>query len=92
MFKKFARIWLEVVSVGRELLQDISEKDAKAEGCYSVIDKTESSGVCHHSFGEGLCAVCIFKNLWNSINEKSGYGWDHSQEVDVIGFKRIDKN
>ena len=31
----------------------------------------------------------FFRNLWDSINKKRGYGWDKNPWVWVVEFKRI---
>ena len=74
MPKKVARIWLEVEEVGIERLQDISEADAKAEGC--PVKKNSP-----------LSAKDDFAALWRGIY---GFeSWDANPWVWVIKFKRI---
>ena len=71
-----SRIMLEIVSIRVERLQDISEADAFAEGI---------------SGGDWLGdPVGEFKKLWNSINEKRGFGWETNCWVWVIGFKKLE--
>jgi len=71
-----SRIMLEIVSIRVERLQDISEADAFAEGI---------------SGGDWLGdPVGEFKKLWNSINEKRGFGWWTNCWVWVIGFKKLE--
>ena len=71
-----SRITLEIVSVRAERVQDISAEDAEAEGMLHTND--------------GHCKALIqFKDLWNSINEKRGAGWDENPYVWVIKFKKI---
>ena len=68
-----SRITLEITSVRVERLQDISEKDAKAEGA-------EPAECCHahyHGFGK----------LWESINGPDS--WDANPWVWVVEFKRV---
>ena len=69
-----SRINLEVVSVRVERVQDISIEDAYDEGM---------------EWGDQGCGVLEFKNLWDSINLKRGYGWDANPWVWVIEFKRL---
>lgn len=96
MPKKAARIWLEIVSVSVERLQDISEDDAWKEGCekgqrwanelgYFPKEETLTDG----SIIGWECAKDWFADLWVSINgEKS---WSANPWVWVVEFKRIDK-
>jgi hypothetical protein len=71
-----SRIMLEIISVRVERLQDISEADAFAEGI---------------SGGDWLGdPVGEYKKLWNSINEKRGFGWDKNPWVWVIEFKKLE--
>lgn len=87
MPKKYARIWLEVTGLKLERLQDISEKDAMAEG----ISWTKQ----HHPLGTynygKSSAKRAFQELWNSVNKKRGYSWEINPWVWAIGFERIDK-
>lgn len=111
MPKWAARIWLEVVDIRVERLQEITESSAIAEG----IERN-----CNASYLD--CAACItdgecvsirnnewlhyqndlddfpvynaeesFRSLWNSINEKRGYGWDTNPFVWVVKFKRVER-
>ena len=70
-----SRILLEVTSVRVERVQDITEDGAMAEGIAST------AGYMEHR----RC----FKNLWDSINLKRGYGWGANPWVWVIEFKRL---
>ena len=77
MKREYSRILLEVVSVKVERLEEISEEDAKAEGCQPRSD------LDYAPLRWG------FKELWDSINAKRGYGWGSNPWVWVISFKRI---
>ena len=81
MSRGLSRINLEIVSVRVERVQDISEDDAKAEGCSGMIElrKDELMTLPQHWFA----------NLWDSINEKKGFGWDMNPWVWVIEFKEV---
>jgi hypothetical protein len=75
-----SRITLRITDVRVERLQDISEDDARAEGCEPVgwIDETD---VGMSSYREG------FTRLWNTIN---GVGaWEANPWVWVIEFERV---
>ena len=71
-----SRITLEIVAVRVERLKDISDKDAKAEGCCGVT-KTE--------FG-----IPNYRAVWESINGPGS--WDKNPWVWVIDFFKLAKN
>lgn len=82
MPKEAARIWLKVIDVRIERLQDITETQAKAEGCNSGL----LTGPC--------TARGQFENLWNSTIKKPDvdkYGWSANPWVWVIEFERCEK-
>ena len=76
MPKVATRLWLEVVNVRVERLQDITEEDARAEG-YPF------------SYTTGF-PIADFMFLWNSIYSKRGHGWNKNPWVWVIEFKRLE--
>ncbi|EGJ50277.1 hypothetical protein [Desulfocurvibacter africanus] len=82
------RIVLEVVSVRVERLQDISEEDARAEGCPPCIGVDDCANKCV------LCPSQWprewFCHLWDSINAKRGHGWDVNPWAWVVEFKRVE--
>lgn len=86
MPKEAARIWLKVINVRVERLQEISAESALAEGADKYI----------HTNG-GLdenMTITSFIGIWNSTIKKSdldSYGWDASPWVWVIEFKRCEK-
>lgn len=79
------RIFLKVVSVRVERVQDISDEDAKEEGVKKSggwnADETECK-INHRG---------PFSHLWDSINKKRGFGWDVNPLVWVVEFKRIEQ-
>ena len=77
-----ARIFLEVTNIRVEKVQDIDNnwEDCLREGI-TAPDICEAHGV-HYK------ALLMFKDLWDSINFKRGYGWDKNPWVWVIEFKR----
>jgi hypothetical protein len=79
-----SRITLEVTGVRVERVQEISEDDAKAEGVLECARRVAGfdTGCASH--------VCGFRQLWSSLNEKRGYGWDVRPWVWVIEFKRVE--
>lgn len=92
MPKEAARIFLEVTDVRIEKLQNISEKDAIAEGVHKHSDYG-STGYVHYgkpdeSFTD-IDAVWSFETLWESINGSGS--WNKNPWVWVIEFKKIEK-
>lgn len=83
MPKKFARIWLRVVDVRVERVQDISYEDCIAEtGAPSTYDLGGPEPYKRNMVG-------VFSFLWDSINAKRGYGWDANPWVWVVEFERV---
>lgn len=76
-----SRINLEVTGVRVERLQEISESDAKAEGCSvpEIIYPDEPKE--HYSY------AAAYKHLWESINGPGS--WDANPWVWVVEFRRI---
>lgn len=74
-----SRITLEIVAVRVQRVQDISIGDAMDEGV----------GFPKYSqFEKGSHLVGAFRDLWDSINAKSGYGWAVNPWVWAITFRR----
>jgi hypothetical protein len=86
-----SRITLEVTGVRVERVQDITEVDAYAEGVDAGCNN------CGNPQGTKGCGcnnrqpmpVDAFVYLWNSINEKRGFGWWENPWVWVVEFKPI---
>ena len=76
MPKSAARIWLEVVSVRVERLQDITYDDCLREGMWD--------------FGTDVDTLAAFQELWQNLNAKRGFGWDINSWVWVVSFKRLE--
>lgn len=76
-----SRITLVIKYIRVERIQDITPLDAKAEG-----DK-ERSGMPEFYRRGSLCHVDWFRFLWNSINEKRGFGWETNPFVWVVEFE-----
>ncbi len=75
-----SRLTLEITDVRVERLQDISEDDARAEGCALPPSVNEQASRTLHR-------VEYFK-LWESLNAARGYGWDANPWVWVVSFNR----
>lgn len=69
-----SRVLLEVTAVRVERVQEISHADALAEGIEASPVSTPAEA---------------FKDLWNSINGKRGFGWEANPWVWVVEFKRV---
>nr|DAG36578.1 MAG TPA: hypothetical protein [Caudoviricetes sp.] len=91
MPKEAARIWLRVVGVQLERLQDITENGAKAEG---AIDNRGFIHSPENEYNRIHTAREHFAEIWNSTIKKSDidrYGWKDNPWVWVIEFERCDK-
>jgi hypothetical protein len=84
-----SRLTLRVTDVRVERLQDITEEDARAEGCSEWIPCTGYTGMgvtIRDSFRESTYRE-YFEFLWDSINAKRGYAWDANPYVWVVKFE-----
>lgn len=79
MFRKDSRINLKIINIRVERLQDISGKDAIAEGWPSHEEPFPLINAENK-------ALAWFKNLWELLNKKKGYGWNENPWVWVIKF------
>jgi hypothetical protein len=73
-----SRLTLEVTEVRVQRVQDITHKDALAEGVSYDVSLPDGSPVPR------------FQKLWNSINQKRGYGWDTNPWVWAYTFRRVE--
>jgi hypothetical protein len=83
-----SRINLETTEVRVQRVQDISEEDAKAEGCEFYIVKGTPKEKSFYAEGYRTS----YKLLWDSINAKregGKYAWDSNPWVWAITFKRM---
>lgn len=95
MSREAARIFLRVMDVRVERLQDITEEQARAEGAEPLmitadIDEPDSE----KRWEEALPALTRFPGLWDSTIEpkdRAIYGWEANPWVWVIEFERISK-
>ena len=89
-----SRITLEITDVRVERVQDISEDDAQAEGveCPQCADQNwrevggEAVQCDYPNCGSGRA---LFRDLWDTLNAKRGYGWDANPWVWVLEFRRL---
>ncbi|MDA8227360.1 MAG: hypothetical protein M0T74_06585 [Desulfitobacterium hafniense] len=89
MPRSAARIFLKVKSVKVERLQDITEEDARSEGCIDFHDKI-GDGKFDDVAEFDFTAKDAFIELWDSLNAKRGYGCDLNPWVWVIEFERME--
>jgi len=84
-----SRLTLRVADVHVERVQEISQTDAISEGL--VVDSAGHAA----PVDDDICWTSprsAYRMLWDSINEKRGYGWAGNPWVWVIGFEVIHKN
>ena len=89
MPKKLARVWLEVVDVRVERLQEISEADAIAEASPPAWKCGHPDCIYEGEQGMHWGPRVGFAKLWDSLNAKRA-PWDSNPWVWVIDFKRIE--
>lgn len=97
MPKALSRIWLRVVDVRCERLQDITEADAEEEGVSQSPDITNNDGSPQwrdYSRPDGcttMSAEFSYRTLWDSINTEPGTQWADNCFVWRIQFERVEK-
>jgi hypothetical protein len=85
MYRRFSRIALGITDMRVERVQEISEGDAIAEGT-GVWFETHP----HDSWdGDPDEYRKGYRELWDSINAKRGFGWQSNPWVWVIAFKQV---
>ena len=88
MNRQASRTQLRITDIRVERLQDISGKDAKAEGLLSKYIPTDGfTWYGHDGKNWTLGAKNAFKTLWQSINGADS--WDSNPFVWVVEFERI---
>lgn len=88
---KFSRITLEITDVRVQRVQEISIKDAQAEG--AMLDDNGR----HKIYGYALpvddfwrmSPVDAYMHLWDKINAKRGFGWSVNPWVWALTFRRL---
>ena len=78
-----SRITLEITDIRVERVGEISNEDARAEGLTMLAGLTGGGylGLANERYA--------FKDLWDSLNAKRGYGWESNPWVWVISFKVV---
>lgn len=87
MPRSAARIFLEVVSVRAERLQDISERDAFAEGVIKEHNPIPAGATWSDTLGKA--SLKAFQSIWKDIHGEKN--WDENPFVWIYEFKRIEK-
>lgn len=77
MPKEAARIWLEVMGVRVERLQEITYDDCLREGMWNC--------------GTDVNTLAAFQDLWQNLNAKRGFGWNANPYVWVYELKRVEE-
>lgn len=77
-----SRLTLTVTDVRVQRSQDISKDDAVAEGCPCQTDEELA----------GMEARGWFRDLWDSLNAKRGFGWDANPWVCAVTFTAHQRN
>jgi len=91
MPREAARIFLRVTNVRVERLREITENDAKNEGVKDPYDYQEPSYYDQPHVRGMEINKSAFAGLWDSLNEKRGYGWRTNPWVWVVAFEKISK-
>ena len=82
-----SRLTLEVTDVRVERVQDIGEEDAKAEGAeYLTTPCDHPRHTCEEIGCAGIGYRLGFADLWHSLNEKRGFGWNTNPWVVALIF------
>ena len=84
MPKWACRLWLEITDVKIQRVGKISEEDAAAEGGPKILGFDDGK----NSMG-WMSYRKWYKDLWDSLNAKRGFGWDKSPWVWVVKFRRL---
>lgn len=96
-----SRITLEVTDVRLQRLQDITEEDARAEGCdpaaphwpnpRDVPERDEDPGVVGYPPAGASFAIDNFRRLWDSAyGKRRGCSWADNPWVFAVSFRRVD--
>jgi len=86
MYRSLIRYKPQVLSIRVERVKDITQEDAKAEGCEGAYtNKKGGPAPWWYDYREP------FSRLWDSINAKRGYSWNSNPWVWVVEFERSDQ-
>ena len=85
-----SRLTLEVTAVRVQRLQEISIEDARAEGVATEEWDDWRENVTSIAIPEGSYIENerdLFRDLWDSLNAKRGFGWDDNPWVIAVSFR-----
>ncbi|MEJ1118849.1 hypothetical protein V9K92_10275 [Phyllobacterium sp. CCNWLW109] len=94
-YRETSRITAIVQNKTFEKLQQITEEDARAEGCFvgKVTGRVFASCTSMRLGGdEWSCARDWYADLWDSLNAKRGHGWDTNPTVVAVRYQVIKLN
>lgn len=98
-----SRITLEVTQVRRQLVQEISDGEAVAEGMtfhdhgLNIYGRQKDGWNADAKIGSRGSDFCLssarfaFANFWNSLHREPGTRWDDNPEVVAISFARVEQ-
>lgn len=99
MPRRASRLTLQLTDVRVERVQGIDPSDIEAEGieiepvcCGSPVVEGDEVACCGCPEPDMGKALGRFRDLWNSLNAKRGYGWDENPWVWVLEFRTIHAN
>ncbi len=89
MKAKDAAIWLDIKSVTRKPIQEITRHEAIAEGISLDMEKGYRDYLnkgCFHGN-----PIDSFKSMWQLTHRKAGHRWEANPEIIIIQFKEDQK-
>lgn len=87
MPRRFSRLTLKVTGVKVQRLQEITDKEALNEGVEAAVAPVAGQDICIDGEYWPGGPRRMFKQLWDSINEKRGFSWDDNPWVAAYTFK-----
>ncbi len=75
-----SRLMLEITDVRVEALREITDADARAEGCAGGHDAIPG-------YGFSATPTEHYRHLWDVLNAKRGYGWNANPWVWALSFR-----
>jgi hypothetical protein len=89
MRKRAARIWLEVVDVRIERVQEINPTDVIAEGIERAQDGSWLGPLDGYPGFPYAHAHEAYAGLWDQLNSERGYGWNVNPWVWVVTYRAV---